>query len=373
MLVSSASPYIPPADLADWHEALREIVQTGRLILGPYTEAFERAAAHVFGAPALSLSSASAGLEIALRFARVAGRKVLVPANTFIAVPNAVVRCGGVPVFIDTKPHTFAVDDDLALRAIDGGDVAALIVVHMAGFIDPWVHRLITTARSRRVFVIEDFSHAHGARLNGIMAGNLDSDCGVASLYATKIITAGTGGFLLTKHPELLTYAEAFRHHGAHRGRDLSRIAVAGGADYLMPELSAALACLQVRRLSEFVAQRRALAETYYKRLSVHARLAQIAEPGGVEAAWYKYPVFFQSDAERKRVATSLTTMGIEVGALYDRPVYYHNGRWSTAASAQCPITERNLPRQLCLPLHVRMTHEDVDMICGALLRTLGA
>src|SRR5580693_9306940 len=144
MGVQAARVVFPAADRAEIAAAVTEILGSGMLTLGPYTRQFESAfaAAHsVESAGAVAVSSGTAALEIALRCAGVAGRDVIVPANTFYATAAAALAAGGQPVFADIDPATFALSPQTLLAALTP-QTAAVLLVHVGGLITPDVDEI---------------------------------------------------------------------------------------------------------------------------------------------------------------------------------------------------------------------------------------
>src|SRR6266702_890218 len=249
----------PEEDLPEILEQIADVLRSGCLILGPQTAALEAAWARRCGVRhAVALSSCTAALEIALRYARVAGREVVVPTNTFVATVNAVGLAGGRVVFCDMGRDDFGLDVDDALARVTA-DCAALVVVHVGGFVAHGMPRLAEACRARRILLVEDCAHAHGATLGLRSVGAL-GDVGCWSLHPTKILTSGVGGLLTTDSADIARFARALRHHGQGAARgEVQR----GGNDWLMDEVRAVLALAQLRRLDDFLARRRAVAARY--------------------------------------------------------------------------------------------------------------
>jgi perosamine synthetase len=243
-------------------------------------------------------------------------------------------------------------------------DTAAVCVVHIAGFIPHGLAELRDACRARRVMLIEDCAHAHGATLDGRPVGSL-VDAGCWSLYPTKVLTCGAGGLLTTDNEELAALARSMRHHG--QGASLEDIVVAGN-DWLMDEVRAVLALAQLRRLDDFLARRRALAARYDALLAGRDlyTLPRLA-PGSV-AAYYKYPILLPVNVPRDAVRAALLGQhGIETGALYSPPAHLMPLYRAAGVAGPLPVAEALLARQLCLPMHAALQPTDADRIVTAL------
>ena len=145
---------------------------------------------------AVAVNSGTSALEIILRAQDVAGKDVLVPANTFFATAAAVVHAGGRPVLMDTDPETFGTHPDEIERQITK-NTAGAIVVHIGGIVSPHMKSIQERLNARGLWLVEDAAHAHGSSFGGTKAGAF----GIAaafSFYPTKVMTAGEGGIITT-------------------------------------------------------------------------------------------------------------------------------------------------------------------------------
>jgi len=165
--VTPARVVFKEADRNEIAAAIDHALSTGALTLGPATRRFEEAFAARHGAPhAVAVASGTAALEIILRTIGIAGRKVVVPANTFFATAAAVVHGGGTPVFADVDPVTMTLDPE-SLRSVLTADIAAVVHVHIGGLIAPGIHDVVRVCAEAGVPLVEDAAHAHGSSLGG--------------------------------------------------------------------------------------------------------------------------------------------------------------------------------------------------------------
>src|SRR4051794_34565716 len=207
------------------------------------TERFEAAWAAWNGLDAVALSGWTGGALAALEYAGVRGEAVLVPSNTFMATPLAVLAAGARPVFVDCNR------DDLCLSFADFEAKAerhrprACVLVHIGGHLAFQADRIAAYCRDHGIFLLEDCAHAHGASWHGRRGGTF-GDAGVYSLYATKTISTGEGGILVSRDDDLLAFARAFRDYGKPSYE-------VQGLNFRMSEFTAALGLVQVERLDE--------------------------------------------------------------------------------------------------------------------------
>ena len=256
------------------------------MTLGPYTRQFEEAFGAAHGARhAVATSSGTSALEISLRAIGVAGRDVIIPANTFYATAAAVLRAGARPVFADIDAATFSLSPD-TVTAVLTRDTAAVVVVHVGGLITPEIGELQQLCSARGITLIEDAAHAHGSTCDGLFAGSF----GVASafsFYPTKVVTCGEGGMILTGSPEIADEARIYRDQG--KGSFGANHHVRHGYAWRMSEQNAVTGLVHLRRMDEFIARRREVAARYDKALAELDGLRALAEPPRCRSNIYKY------------------------------------------------------------------------------------
>src|SRR5438128_5022198 len=154
--IRAARPWFSEQEIAAILPSVEAVLESGQLILGEHTEAFENAFKQFVGSEyAVAVNSCSSAIQIALRFFGVEGREVILPTNNFPGVVSAVLYEGGVPVLADMDPATFCMDPEDALARITPR-TAGIIVVHIAGRVDPAIDRLKAVCDERGLFLIED-------------------------------------------------------------------------------------------------------------------------------------------------------------------------------------------------------------------------
>ena len=236
----------PPADRAEIAAAVAEVLASGALTLGPYTGRFEAAfaAAHD-AAHAVATSSGTSALNIALQVAGVAGRDVVVPANTFYATAAAVLQAGGRPVFADVELGTLALSRATVAAALTPG-TAAVVHVHIGGMISPDIIGVRELCDERGIALIEDAAHAHGSTLDGRFAGSFGAS-GAFSFYPTKVVTSGEGGMLVSASEHVAEEAKIYRDQG--KGAFTANHHVRLGSAWRMSELHAVTGLVHLRRI----------------------------------------------------------------------------------------------------------------------------
>jgi perosamine synthetase len=228
----------------------------------------------------VALSGWTGGALAALHFAGVGGQTVLCPSNTFMATPLAAVRSGARVEFVDCNR------EDLCMSFADFEAKAerfkprAAFLVHIGGHLAFESQQIAAYCAQNGIFLIEDCAHAHGASWNGRKPGSY-GDAGVYSLYATKTISTGEGGVLVSKRPEVIEHVRGFRNYGKPTYE-------VPGLNFRMSEFTAALGLIEVERLPEIVAWKNRVAHEY-----LDPRYPSRLElPEGMTSGLYKYIVF---------------------------------------------------------------------------------
>ncbi|MDE3130429.1 MAG: DegT/DnrJ/EryC1/StrS family aminotransferase [Acidobacteriota bacterium] len=268
-------------DRARLHALIDQVLDSNRWSEAEMTARFEQAWEAWNELPAVALSSWSGGALAALHFAGVQGETVLCPSNTFMATPFAAIRAGASVQFVDCNR------DDLCMSFKDFEQKAerhkprAAFLVHIGGHIAFESEQIAAYCAEHGIFLIEDCAHAHGASWNGRKPGGY-GDAGVFSMYATKTVSTGEGGVLVSKRPELLEFARGFRNYGKPSYE-------VQGLNFRMNEFTAALGLIQVERMPEVVAWKNATAREF---MDPQYNGSKLELPEGMVSGLYKYVVF---------------------------------------------------------------------------------
>jgi dTDP-4-amino-4,6-dideoxygalactose transaminase len=305
------------------HALIDEVIDSNRWSEGELVGRFEAAWERSGDLPAVACSSWAGGALAALEFAGVRGETVLCSSNTFMATPLAALNAGAEVQFVDCNR------DDLCMSYADFEAKAerhrprAAFLVHIGGHIAFEVEAIAEYCRAHGIFLIEDCAHAHGASWNGRKPGSY-GDAGVYSLYATKTISTGEGGVLVSKRPEVLEHARAFRNYGK------PDYAIAG-LNYRMSEFTAALGLVQVERMAEIVAWKNEVAREHLDPVNP----SRLELPAGMVSGLYKYIVFDWLERSTGRV--------------YDEPCHRIMGH-----DVELPNTDWVSRNHSCVPLYYR-------------------
>ncbi len=368
MRVPPARISFPPEDRIAILERIDNALATGQLTLGPIGAELETAFAARHGTRhAVAVNSGTAALEIILRAIGVAGREVVVPANTFFATAAAAVHAGARLRFVDCDPQTMAIDP-VDLASCLGADTAAVIVVHIGGLVTPAIDELASLCAGAGVHLVEDAAHAHGSAYGGRSAGTFGT-AAAFSFYPTKVIAGGEGGIIVTNDEDIAEEARVYRDQG--KGSFHANVHTRMGANRRMSEPHAAIVLSQLARLDEFIAQRQVVARRYDAALAA-LDVATLTFPADAHCNFYKYVAFLPDDVDRTLFKQHLRTeydIGLS-GEVYDTPLH-QQPVFATYADRPLPGAELLCARHVCLPLYPTLDENDADYVVESLLSEL--
>ncbi|MBI5698788.1 UDP-4-amino-4,6-dideoxy-N-acetyl-beta-L-altrosamine transaminase [Candidatus Saganbacteria bacterium] len=362
-------PYAAQSIEDDDVAAVAQALKAPYLTQGPLVGRFEQAvAAYCDAKYAVALNSGTSALHAACFAAGINnGAEAITSPITFVATANAVLYCGGRPVFADVQAGTINIDPAQIAARIKK-KTRAILPVHFAG--QPCeMEKISRLAKKHRLTVIEDACHALGAEYNGKKVGSCRySDMTVVSFHAVKHITTGEGGMVLTNRLDLYKKMLMFRTHG------ITRETSAEGAwyyemrflgyNYRITDFQCALGNSQLKKLDRFVARRREIAARYHAAFGKMAGVTTLDEKPGCRSAWHIYPIMVKAD--RRKVFDKLRRSGIGVNVhylpVYLQPYYQEMGY----KKGQCPQAERYYEKAITLPLYPKMTDRDIEAVIKA-------
>lgn len=365
--IAFAAPDITDAEIA----AVVRVLERGWITTGEECFALEgELASYLDVQHVVAMASCTAALETAIAYLGVPpGSRVGVPTWTFVSSALAAVRNGCVPVLLDIDPATLNVSPDAVERAAASAGLDALVAVHFGGVpLDPAVR---SAAEAASIPVIEDAAHALGAHdERGLVNGQ--GVVGAAfSFYATKNLTSAEGGALATDDPELDAFARTFRQHGmSHDAWARYRPGAAPRYDVVipgikanLPDVLAALARAQLQRFPAMQRHRRELLTRYRTNLDAAGIPMVPAEP--IEgSADHLAVVRLSPSVDRETVLAALQAARIGASVHF---VPLHHMTWFREHAEMpdpFPSADAAAPAVLSLPLHARLTLDEVDRVC---------
>jgi dTDP-4-amino-4,6-dideoxygalactose transaminase len=353
---------------AEEEAAVLRVLRSGRLAgNGSECAALERELqARLRVEHALVLASGTHALELAFRLLDVQHGEVIVPSFTFPSVANAVLGAGGTIRFCEIREPDLNVDLEDA-RALVGPRTRALVITHYGGH--PQV------ARDFPVPVVEDAAHAFGSTIGDLVCGTLGV-FGCLSFHATKNVVAGEGGALISRDREAVRRARIAREKGTNRddftaGRIDHYSWVGPGSSLVMPELSAAVARVQLAKADRILQERRRVAALYDERMADLERegLATVVRPRDGSSSHHVYAVLVPP-VLRPHIVRIMRGRGIEVAPHF---VPLHSSPYGRRLSpgVHLPTTDRIASSLLRLPIYPGLSPLDVDKIVDGLRAAL--
>lgn len=357
--------------------AIREVLESGQLVMGPAVRAFEEEFAAYCGANhAVAVTSGSSALHLALRALDVGvGDEVITVANSDIPTSQAISHTGARVVWIDIDPNSYNMDPALIEAAVTPR-TKAILPVHLYG-VPADMAPIKKTAEKYGLHVVDDAALAAGARCRGKRIGTL----GIMTAFSTapgKILDGiGSGGVITTASTALYDRLNTLRHYGRARppyrdravdGATWPSETVEIGFNERLDTIHAAVLRIRLRHLDEALAQRRKLAEIYrtcFRETDVRVQVP----PADSESSWR---VFTVRVPHRDRLFEALYKAGYEVTLPYLPPdhldVCYQDYGYPPGS---LPQTEAFCQELLALPCHPYMTVADAEQIASALLNLL--
>ena len=364
---------IPLVDLRAAHAQVAAEIQAGfdemmssaAFIKGEVVAAFEREYAAVTGvAHCVGVANGTDALELALRAAEVpAGAEVIMPANTFVATAEAVVRAGARQAFADVDPDYLLLDPG-SLKASLSEQTGAVIPVHLFGQIAPMT-AIADVVAQRGTMIIEDAAQAHGATQGDRPAGSFGLLAGV-SFYPGKNLGAyGDAGAVLTESAEHARRVRLLGDHGSERRYEHLTI----GFNSRLDALQAVVLRAKLRGLVADNQARRQAASHYAELLADLPEVILPRTAPGNEHVWHLYTIRVP---RRDDVLRRLQDEGIGAGIHYPVPVHLQPAfRHLGYGPGDFPVAEAAARQLLSLPLYPQITREQQVRVANAVRRAL--
>lgn len=359
------APQIGEEEIEAVVKVLKNGVLTHGLGEGPIVKKFEEDFAKFVEAKhALAVNSGTAALHMAILGAEIArGDGVILPSFTFVATAEAVVMAGAKPIFVDIDRETYNISPEKVEKAVTK-KTKAIIAVDLYGS-PADLKPIRKIADKHGLKIIEDAAQAHGAVYDGKPIGAY-ADVACWSFYASKNMTTGEGGMVTTNDGEIAEKLKLLRSHGEKEKYK----SILLGHNYRMPEIQAAIGCVQLAKLPNFLAKRRENAERLTAKLREAKNLQLPSEPKNCKNSWYLYTVRLKGAKMEKRnaIVQKLRQEGIGAEVYYACPIHLMP-YYSKFGRSRLPETEKASEQVFSLPVHPGVTLDQTDFISKTVLR----
>ena len=348
-------------------DAVAEVIRSGIVAQGPKVKALEAAWSEYCGVRH-TIAVANGTLALMAIFDQLGighGDEVITVSHTFAATANAILATGAMPIFVDIEPDTYLIDAKRIEAAITPR-TRAIMPVHLFGLVAD-MDMIQAIADRHGLAVVEDACQAHGATFRGRRAGSFGH--GAFSLYATKNMTTGEGGFITTNDDALADRLRLYRNQGMRTRYQFEML----GYNYRMTDMNAAIGLVQLAKLDRNTARRQAIAAAYdaaFASLPVRTPVV----PDGRTHVYHQYTL--EVGPARDAIIAAIKDGGVGADIYYPLPVHRQAYIQERGLHAALPVTDRIADETLALPMYVAMTPEDqatvIEVVRGAVLAHAG-
>lgn len=351
----------------------REVLDTlrsGVVAQGPKVKRFEDQFAELVGVPhAVAVNNGTTALVAALEVQDLEpGDEVLTSPFTFVATLNAILDAGATVRFGDISESDFNLDA-ASIDARISDRTRVLMPVHLYGQTAN-MGDLVPIAQRHELAIVEDAAQAHGATFDGKGAGSFGTGC--FSFYATKNLTTAEGGMITTSDAAVADRLRVLRNQGMRARYEYEMV----GRNYRMTDLQASLALPQLGSYPDQVEQRRRNAELLLTGLKDVAGLTLPQELSGRGHVWHQFTVLLDDDAtvDRDELSAGLAEHGVGSGIYYPRTAYDYAcyREHPRVIVEETPIATSVAARCLSIPVHARLTADDISTIVSSIRKVMG-
>lgn len=354
-MIPAAHPIIGEEEV----QAVSAVLRSGMVAQGPQVAAFEEEFSEhlVDGAEAIAVNSGTSALHLGLLAAGIGvGDEVIVPSFTFAATGNSVAITGATPVFADIEPDSFCLSPE-SIEASITPRTRGILPVHLYGH-PAAMDRIAQIAERHGLAVFEDAAQAHGASLGGTRVGTFGT-FGAFSLYPTKNMTAGEGGMVTTREPEIARRVRLLRNQGMEKRYSNELV----GLNNRMTDIHAAIGRVQLGKVDAWTKQRQANAAFLDENLE-GVVVPPVAE--GAVHVYHQYTIRVQG-TDRDRFQQALRDeWQVGSGVYYPIPNHRLPSLAPYAPGLDLPETERAAREVVSLPVHPSLSQADLERIVEA-------
>ena len=357
-MISWARPHIGRDE--EWF--VRDALRSTWISDGPYVWRFESTFAKLLGTRyCLTTSNGTIALQLALLGLNIRpGDEIIVPGFSFAAPVNMVLAVGAKPVYADVNPHTWCLEPDSVKRQITS-KTKGIIAVHLYGNVCA-MEDLKILAKEKELFLIEDTAEAVFSKYKGQFAGTF-GHMGCFSFQATKTLTMGEGGCVVTNDKKAFERMQVIRNHGMTPHKRYWHEVL--GYNFRLTNIQAAMGFAQLSRWEKIVSAKQRVYQTYVRQLNkeqgiVLQEITRNADPVIWSVAIKLDPKIFKGG--RDSVMREFGKAGIET-----RRGFYSFGSMPFYHGLKLPVSDEVSRNTLSLPSYIGLTQKDIRFICNRL------
>ncbi|MEK6794996.1 MAG: DegT/DnrJ/EryC1/StrS family aminotransferase [Spirochaetota bacterium] len=359
----SMIPWAKPLFFEKEKKYLAQALDSTWISHGPFVEQFENEFLTWHGASyGITTSNGTTALQLALLGAGVGpGDEVIVPGFTFVAAGNMAIAVGAKPLFVEVDPETWCIDPTRIERAITPR-TKAIIPVHLYGNVCD-MDAIMEIAAKHKLFVIEDNAEAAFSKYKGRYAGTI-GDIGCFSFQATKTITMGEGGFVISRDKAVHERMRVIRDHGMRKGKRYWHDVV--GFNFRVTNMQAAVGCGQLARAKTIIEKKKQMYEWYRERLTNQSGIILQAIRDDVDPVIWAVALRVNEavfQRTRDEIIEALLAADIET-----RPGFYPFSVLPLYQAQPMPICEEIGAHVLSLPSFPQLTEKEIGHICDVLI-----
>lgn len=338
---------------------------------GPFVRELEQRVADICGVKhAIAVANGTVAIQLALLCLDLkAGDEVIVPGFTFVAVANMVMSVGAIPVYVDVDPDTWCLDVGAVEKAISAR-TSVISVVNLYGNVGD-LQALRSLADSHGIILLEDNAESFGTLTDGRMAGSV-GHIATLSFQATKTITTGEGGMVLTNSDAFQEKMVLLRDHGMRKDRRYWHDIV--GYNFRLTNLQAALGCAQLDVVGSIFESRRRIHRTYLDCLSSCAAFVPQTYHKGVDPVLWAFAGCVGRGERDLDVLTALRNSCIQklmALGIETRPGFYAMSSLPPYDAPELPVSSRLAASVISLPTYCDLTDQDIQYVCDSFIKIL--
>ncbi|MFW9855580.1 MAG: DegT/DnrJ/EryC1/StrS family aminotransferase [Candidatus Thorarchaeota archaeon] len=360
-------------------ELVGQAIRSKGFVEGKYARELEKEFSRFIGVKnAIVTVNGTAALHLALEGLGIRpGSEVITPAFTFIASANAISLCGNIPIFADIESGSYNIDPE-AVRSLITSKTKAILPVHIFG-LPANMPALLDIAEEHDLYVIEDACQAHGAYIKSKHVGSF-GDVGCFSFYATKNVTSGEGGMIVTDNDDLAARIRSLKNHGRSEKGGYYHTVI--GYNFRLADPLAALGLAQLRKLPEMLEKRhrnaKSIRQAIYGMENIHN---QDIPPGFTHSDYICAPTISGGNITARQVVEMLKDEGIGSRQIYNIPCHQQptylegirNWRWSQFVTypdysqVKLPNTDQVAKTHFEIPIHPGVAESEVQVMIRVL------